>query len=294
MTEPAPTMPGAPGAQDECATCGHARWRHAQVGAEQVCTEYLDCACKGVFVEVSHPTRMAQIVQAAQGAATQMVEARLAMTNAMRALHNLHTAMRHAGLTDTDICDGCDTVTQVQATDDGRAQLCASCTRVAANAEAETRARQAAALQQLATFHHVDCDRQNCDGTCTQERPDTAQLAHALDIPEAAITGPSPDGLPNHWTGAAPITGEHQAIPYAQGREALGYPHTSPRTWDDLHGPVPDELQAEPVTPHPDELQAAFHVGNSCATCWPRPCDPSRSQCRRHPYTTEHPHGQPQ
>jgi hypothetical protein len=34
-----------------------------------------------------------------------------------------------------------------------------------------------------------------------------AVMAKAWDIPAEAITGPSPDGLPDHWTDAAPITG---------------------------------------------------------------------------------------
>jgi hypothetical protein len=34
-----------------------------------------------------------------------------------------------------------------------------------------------------------------------------AVMAKAWDIPAEALTGPSPDGLPDHWTDAAPITG---------------------------------------------------------------------------------------
>jgi len=40
-----------------------------------------------------------------------------------------------------------------------------------------------------------------------QEHADTREhLARALDIPQAALTGPSPDGMPDHWTDAAPLT----------------------------------------------------------------------------------------
>jgi hypothetical protein len=260
--------PTDPGANDECATCSHLRWRHREVNGEQVCTEYVDCACRGVFVELSPATRMARVIEAAGELATQFATFRASLQGTMQSLHHLHTAMKVAGLLPEEeepgLCDGCDTVTQVTATDDGRAQLCASCKRIAANAQTIwAELRSTPALQQLATFHHVDCDGTDrtvggaCGGACTQGRnatqfipdptgtwqpdphaltPDATQLAAALNIPEEAITGPSPDGLPDHWTDAAP----------------------------------------------PNQLPAPEY---SCSTCCPRACDTNRSECRRRPET---------
>jgi hypothetical protein len=258
------TPPSAPGPQDECASCGHARWRHKEVDGQQVCTEHVDCACRGVFVEMTMSTRMARFVEAGQYVANAMTNVRTAMTEAFRALHGMHAAMQQAGLLPEEeprLCDGCDRTNQtVTATDDGRALLCPDCMD-AINNPTSAMERNAPALQQLATFHHVDCDK-NCGGTCTTLPPQLAtHLAQALDIPETAITGPSPDDLsfPDHWTQAAPVMGTHQVIPHAPGRGPIRYPQS-------------------------DELQAAHHVGNSCATCWPRPCDPARSQCLRRPH----------
>lgn len=209
--------PDDPTAQDQCATCSHLRWRHKEVDGQQVCTEYVDCVCGGHFVEMSMATRMARFVEAAQKLPPAMAAVRAAMTEAFRAFHGMHTAMQQAGLLPEDepgLCDGCDTVTQVTATDDGRAQLCASCMRVLNNPniafEANRPPERTPALQQLATWHRVDCDK-NCGGACTQ------------------------------------------------GGDATKF--------------VP------PIPRHPSQRVHA----NSCATCWPRPCDPTRSMCRRNP-----------
>lgn len=41
LGSPTPTV------DDHCAVCNHLRWRHH----DGVCTEYVDCECKGTFVE---------------------------------------------------------------------------------------------------------------------------------------------------------------------------------------------------------------------------------------------------
>lgn len=125
--------PDDPGAQDECATCGHARWRHRPVDGSRVCTEYVDCPCEGNFVELSQATRMARFVEAAQGVAGAMFTVRTAMTGAFRAFHSLHSAMQAAGLLPEEephLCDGCDSTEHPVTATDGRALLCPSCTRI--------------------------------------------------------------------------------------------------------------------------------------------------------------------
>jgi hypothetical protein len=97
-----PTGPDDPGAQDECATCGHARWRHKQLDGVQVCTEYVDCACGGHFVELSPATRMARVLTAAGDLANQFADFRRTLQTTLQALHRLHTAMRVAGFLPED------------------------------------------------------------------------------------------------------------------------------------------------------------------------------------------------
>lgn len=172
-------------------------------------------------------TRMAHFVEAAQRFAGTMAELRQAMTGALRAFNHLYAVMQHTGLLDEpSLCDGCDRTGQpVTATDDGRALLCADCHANLRNPRYMAAAQQpehAPALSQLATWHHVDCDK-NCGGTCTQERPT------------------SPPQAPGSWL-----------------------PDT------------PDQ------TPGPDPV-------DSCPTCWPRPCDPSRSLCKRYTYIHQRP-----
>jgi hypothetical protein len=98
-----PTGPDDPGAQDECATCGHARWRHKQLDGVQVCTEYVDCACEGNFVELSPATRMARFVEAAQTLAASIARVRNALEHTMRATTGLYMAMKDAGLLPEDV-----------------------------------------------------------------------------------------------------------------------------------------------------------------------------------------------
>jgi hypothetical protein len=98
QTVTTPTGPDDPGAQDECATCSHARWRHKSLDGVQVCTEYVDCACGGHFVELSHGTRMARFVEAAQTVAASIATMRDALQGTMRATTELYSAMRDAGL----------------------------------------------------------------------------------------------------------------------------------------------------------------------------------------------------
>lgn len=97
-----PTGPNDPGAHDECATCGHRRWRHKQVDGQQVCTEYLDCACGGHFVELSYGTRMARFVESAQKLARTLSVAGDALADAMAAGTELYAAMQQAGLIPDD------------------------------------------------------------------------------------------------------------------------------------------------------------------------------------------------
>lgn len=44
--------------RDLCSVCGHQRWRHRDVDGKQVCTEYVDCACQGVFQEPTDGSRL--------------------------------------------------------------------------------------------------------------------------------------------------------------------------------------------------------------------------------------------
>lgn len=262
MTNP---HPNAPDAADQCATCGHQRWRHKQVDGQQVCTEYVDCACQGHFVEISAATHMARFVQAAQKFAGSIVTVRAAMTDAMRSFHDLHAAMQQAGLLDEpSLCDGCDrTDHPVTASPDGRALLCPDCQ---AKLAAQEEPARTPALQQLTTWHTPDCDKQ-CGGTCTHGAANI--IANAVGVPVEAVTGPSPDGLPDHWSDAAPITGKH-----AEPTDLEVTAHIPSYTeYIPQRGPI--EYQRS------EELQTAARVGNSCATCWPRPCDPARSECRR-------------
>lgn len=232
-----------PGAQDECATCGHARWRHKEVDGQQVCTEYVDCACHGVFVELPWPTRMARFVEAAQKLPPAMAAVRVAMTDAFRAFHGMHTAMQEAGLlpedAETDLCDGCDRADQpVTATDDGRAQLCASCMRMLLKEQREVDQppERAPALQRInPTFHRVDCDK-NCDGTCTQW-----PKLHVQQLVDEHVR-------------------RGMSVPAGADASVLA-----------------DLLSAD------DRRNA--RAADSCATCWPRPCERPgvayRSKCRR-------------
>jgi len=96
------TGPSDPGAQDECATCGHRRWRHKEVDGQQVCTEYANCACSGHFVELSYGTRMARFVEAAQKLANAINATRNALGDAMHATGELYVAMEAAGLLPPD------------------------------------------------------------------------------------------------------------------------------------------------------------------------------------------------
>jgi hypothetical protein len=99
VTDPTNLGPHGPGAQDECATCGHARWRHRPDDyGQQVCTEYVDCACHGLFVELTQATRMTRVITAAGDLATEFTAFRSALTGTMQALHRLHTTMQVAGL----------------------------------------------------------------------------------------------------------------------------------------------------------------------------------------------------
>lgn len=292
-----PTDLDHPGAQDECASCAHPRHRHRakeHQRTEGTCGPALGCGCDGDFVELSYGTRMARFVEAAQSVAGAMATVRTALTDAFRALHGLHAAMQQAGLLPEEepgLCDACDTVTQVTATDDGRAQMCDSCKRAVDNV-AEEQAHRAPALQQLATFHHVDCDGTDrtiggaCGGACTQGRNAT----EFTQDPKAACP----------W--------------HPEGDCDPGCRRITPRTQDDLQGPVPDAPQAwhaaphehgpdcvrhgcpeaaqptgqtnwtdtPPFAPHPSEIHPA-PASTSCATCWPRVCDPNRSECRRRP-----------
>lgn len=93
-----PTEPDHVGQHDECATCGHLRWRHKTVDGQTVCTEYVDCACRGVFVELSYGTRMSRMAEAAHSLAGTIATMRDALRDAMVAANRLHTAMRDAGL----------------------------------------------------------------------------------------------------------------------------------------------------------------------------------------------------
>lgn len=147
-----PTMPpNYPGAQDECASCGHRRWRHKAVDGQQVCTEYVNCACGGHFVELSYGTRMARFVEAAQKVARSISTVRDALQDTMRATTELYAAMQLAGLLPEE-------------------------------------------EPAPATGKHA-ADRDAA----------VAAIAEAFDIPAEMLTGPSPDGLPDHWTGAAPL-----------------------------------------------------------------------------------------
>jgi bacterioferritin-associated ferredoxin len=271
------------------------------------------------------------------------------MTDAMRSFHELHTAMQSAGMLDEEphLCDGCDrTDHPVTASPDGRALLCPDCqARLAAQEEPA----RTPALQQLATWHAPDCDKQ-CGGTCTHGAAEI--IANAVGVPVEAITGPSPDGLPDHWRDAAPpidtttlpacpLDGQPLLQTYAAANQPTLYRHAdgtihpdrtaeivasavgapvetvTESSPDDLGFPshwrnpavptgqhVPTDLEVTahipPYTeyipqrgpieyPRSEELQAAAHVGNSCATCWPRPCDPTRSECRRHASGTDNP-----
>lgn len=152
-----PMGPSGPGAQDECATCSHARWRHREADGQHECTEYVDCACGGHFVELSQGTRMARFVEAAQNVAASIATMRAALQGTMRATTQLYNAMLLAGLLPED----------APTTDP----------------------------QTIPGRHAADI-------TLTAE-----ELAKALDIPEQLITGPSPDGLPNHWGDAARMIG---------------------------------------------------------------------------------------
>lgn len=146
QTVTTPTGPNDPDAQDECATCGHARWRHKPAATDGTCRGFLDCACRGVFVELSPATRMTRVLTAAGDLANQFADFRRTLQTTLQALHRLHTAMRAAGFLPED-----------GQPDDPE----------------DTPGRHAA------------------DISVTAE-----ELAKALDIPQALITGPSPDGLP--------------------------------------------------------------------------------------------------
>lgn len=85
MNDPQPP----PNPKDQCAACGRRRWAHDMPTDSGPCPE---------FVEISWPTRMAEFVHAGQRLAIAMTRARAAMTEALRAFHDLHFAMQHAGL----------------------------------------------------------------------------------------------------------------------------------------------------------------------------------------------------
>jgi len=227
-------------------------------------------------------TYMAQFVTAAQTFTASVATVRAAMSEAMRAFNGLHTAMQQAGLLDgPGLCDGCDRTDQpVTATDDGRALLCPDCTRVGS---LPVEPQRTPALQQLDTDwarpsescptcwpRACDPNRSECHRHTPTPEETTAVLAQALDIPSEAITGPSPDGLPDHWTGAAPITGAYMSPfrtpadpPHTHqpgcrhhgpdpGRGPIQYPHRVPRTQEDIYGPVPTQTQPNAPQPEPE------------------------------------------
>jgi len=288
MTNP---DPNAPGATDQCATCGHERrWHHPDVEPGRCTGGDLDCACGGHFVEIGPATRMARFAEAAQRFAGSIVTVRAAMTDAMRSFHELHAVMQSAGMLDEpSLCDGCDrTDHPVTASPDGRALLCPDCqVRLAAQEEPA----RTPALQQLAWWHREDCDK-GCGGTCTDG---AAAIANAVGIPVEAVTGPSPDGLPDHWRDAppcididtlpvCPLDGEPLLQTYATVNQPTLYRHADgtvhpDRSVDLRHVPTDLEVTVH-IPPYNDSLPLA--PNDSCATCFPRVCDPDRSECRRH------------
>lgn len=67
-------------------------------------------------------------------------------------------------------------------------------------------------MQSLHALHHVMKvagllpDDQPQQATGRHDADAIERIAGALDIPPALLTGPSPDGLPDHWGDAAPTT----------------------------------------------------------------------------------------
>lgn len=289
MTDTAhPTMPpNTPGAQDECATCGHARWRHKEVDGQQVCTEHVQCACGGHFVEMSMATRMARFVEAAQKLPPAMAAVRAAMTEAFRAFHGMHTAMQQAGLLPEDaepgLCDGCDTVTQVTATDDGRAQMCDSCKRAMANAAQEEAARALCPIDgaPLATAH-AQAGRptmyQHRDGFMHPDRTADLEVGHRVPAFQqlTAFHHVDCDGTDRTVGGACAgaCTQGRDATEFTQDPDALSFPSY----W---------RQPAPPVSELATSSRYARQASESCSTCWPYACElddntgQRRSQCRR-------------
>lgn len=176
--------PDDPRDYDECATCGAARWTHADATAAGLCAE---------FVELSQPTRMARVIEAAGILAHEFATFRASLQSTLRAVTGMHAAMKTAGLLpEGDQPD--------PHTSRGR--------------------------------HAVDME------AARQEAIE--RISGALDVPQALITGPGPDGIPDSWVTLA-------------GRAA----------------------------------GKTSAMAESCPTCWPRPCDPSRALCRRNPDVTQ-------
>lgn len=174
-----PTRPNDPGAQDECATCSHGRYRHQPDqpdGHGSTPCARKGCACGGVFVELAQGTRMARFVEAAQTLAVSIATMRDALQATMRATAELYNAMLLAGL-------------------------------LPDHAQND--------IPQTAPGRHAS------DISVTTE-----ELAKALDIPEALIAGPSPDGLPDHWGDAGQKEHEH-------GLACVRYGCPNPRDWSD-------------------------------------------------------------
>lgn len=268
--------PDDPGAQDECATCGHSRWRHKEVDGQQVCTEYVDCACGGHFVELSQATRMARFVEAAQKVAGSIAVMRDALQDGMRATAELYTAMKVAGLLPEEephLCDGCDSTDHpVTATDDGRALLCPSCHRILKDQSVPLEASQPGGRHQRDSVCPLDGqpleEVRMEDGKPTvyvhaggithlDRLPDleearqheVARLAEALDIPPGMICG------------------------------TPGVQHHNLWDMDRASRVTRAELETAP--------RYAQQASDSCATCWPYVCDTTRSMCRRRPFDAE-------
>lgn len=208
--------PDDPGSQDECATCGHARWRHRPVDGSRVCTEYLDCACEGNFVELSQATRMARVIDAAGTLAGEFATFRSALQSTLQALHALHTSMRVAGLLPEEDQPGPHT----------------------------SRGR-----------HAVDME------AARQEAIE--HISGALDVPQALITGPSLDGLPDHWGDAARLT-----FPSGPPSVFTTCPTCWPRRCDPQRSMCrqnPDATQAIPaVQDNEDPDQNEPHLCDGC------------------------------
>lgn len=228
--------PENPRDYDECAACGAARWTHGDTTTAGLCTE---------FVELSQPTRMARVMEAAGALAVEFATFRASLQSTLRAVAALHGAMQTAGLLPED--EQPDTHTE-----HGR--------------------------------HHADIE--------DARQAAVEQLSAALDVPQALITGPSPDGLPDSWvTVAGEIT--HGWRRPADECTAQTYVHPA----HDMPQPAGPAIHCPGLGPA-ETAQYWVHLAgraagktssmaDSCPTCWPRPCDPTRSMCRRNPDTTQ-------